>query len=54
MFSFLQKVPGLVKDGQPKYIPVKKFIGRLEKVASDEVECIVSGRKSAEKIALTM
>ena len=54
MSSFLQEVPGLVKDRQPKYIPVKKFIGRLEKFASDEVECIASGGKSAEKIAFTM
>ena len=48
--AFLQKVPGLIKDGKLKHIPVKKFDGGLEKVVSDGFEYIDKGKVSAEKI----
>jgi len=48
--AFLQKVPGLVRDGKLKHIPVKKFDGGLEKVVSDGFDYIAKGKVSAEKI----
>ena len=48
--AFLQKVPGLIRDGKLKHIPVKKFDGGLDKVVSDGFEYIASGKVSAEKI----
>jgi len=48
--AFLQKLPGLVKDGKLKHIPVKNFDGGLEKVVSDGFEYIATGKVSAEKI----
>ena len=48
--GFLQEVPGLVKDGKLKHIPVNKFDGGLEKVVSDGFDYIAKGKVSAEKI----
>ena len=48
--AFLLKVPGLVKDGKLKNIPVKKFDGGLDKVVSDGFDYIAKGKVSAEKI----
>lgn len=48
--AFLQKVPGLIRDGKVKHIRVKKFDGGLEKVVSDGFEYIATGKVSAEKI----
>ena len=52
--AFLQKVPGLVKDGKLKHIPVKKSDGGLEKVVSDGFDYIGSGKVSAEKVVYTV
>lgn len=51
--AFLQTVPGLIKDGKLKHIPVKKFDGGLESVR-DGFEYIASGKVSAEKIVYTV
>jgi len=48
--AFLQRVPGLVRDGKLKHIPVNKFDGGLEKVVSDGFDYIAKGKVSAEKI----
>ena len=48
--AFLQKVPGFIRDGKLKHIPVKKFDGGLEKVVSDGFDYIATGKVSAEKI----
>ena len=48
--AFLLKVPGLVKAGKLKNIPVKKFDSGLDKVASDGFDYIAKGKVSAEKI----
>lgn len=52
--EFLQKVPGFIKDGKLKHIPVKKLDGGLEKVVSDGYEYIASGKVSAEKIVFVV
>lgn len=52
--GFLQKVPGLVRDGKLKHIPVKKFDGGLEKVVSDGFDYIAKGQVSAEKIVFVV
>ena len=52
--AFLQRVPGLVRDGKLKHIPVKKFDGGLGKVVSDGFEYIAQGKVSAEKIVFTV
>ena len=52
--AFLQKVPGLVRDGKLKHIPVKKFDGGLEKVASDGFEYVGGGKVSAEKVVFAV
>jgi len=52
--AFLQEVPGLVKDGKVKHIPVKKFDGGLDKVFSDGYEYIASGKVSAEKLVFVV
>jgi len=51
---FLQKLPGLVKDGKLKHIPVKKLDGGLEKVVSDGYEYISQGKVSAEKLVFVV
>ena len=48
--AFLQRVPGLIRDGKLKHIPVNKFDGGLEKVVSDGFDYIAKGKVSAEKI----
>jgi len=48
--AFLLKVPGLIKAGKLKNIPVKKFYGGLDKVVSDGFDYIAQGKVSAEKI----
>ena len=52
--AFLQEVPGLVKDGKVKHIPVKKCDGGLDKVVSDGYEYIASGKVSAEKLVFVV
>jgi len=52
--AFLQEVPGLVKNGKLKYIPVKKLDGGLEKVFSDGYEYISAGKVSAEKLVFVV
>ena len=52
--AFLQRVPGLVRDGKLKHIPVKKFDGGLGKVVSDGFDYIAQGKVSAEKIAFAV
>jgi len=52
--AFLQNVPGLVRDGKLKHIPVKKFDGGLEKVVSDGFEYIAKGQVSAEKLVFVV
>ena len=48
--AFLQRAPGLIRDGKLKHIPVNKFDGGLEKVVSDGFDYIAKGKVSAEKI----
>lgn len=52
--AFLQKVPGLIRDGKLKHIPVKKFDGGLEKVFSDGFDYIAGGKVSAEKVVFAV
>jgi hypothetical protein len=52
--AFLQKVPGLVKDGKLKPTPIKKFEGGLEKVFSVGYKYLAEGKASAEKVVFTL
>ena len=52
--AFLRKVPGLVKDGKLKPIPVKKFGGGLEKVYSDGYKYLAEGKVSAERVVFAL
>ena len=52
--AFLRKVPGLVKDGKLKPIPVKKFGGGLGKVYSDGYNYLTEGKVSAERVVFTV
>lgn len=53
--QFLQKVvPGLIKEGKLKHIPLKEFDGGLDKVVSDGFEYIKSGKVSAQKVVFTV
>ena len=52
--AFLQEVPGLVKSGKLKHIPVRKFDGGLDKVFSDGYEYIAMGKVSAEKVVFVV
>ena len=52
--AFLQEVPGLVKNGKVKPIPVKKLDGGLDKVVSDGYEYIATGKVSAEKLVFVV
>lgn len=52
--AFLQKVPGLVKEGKIKPAPVKKLEGGLEKVFSDGFKYFAEGKVSAERVVFTL
>jgi len=52
--AFLQEVPGLIKNGKVKHIPVKKLDGGLDKVVSDGFEYIATGKVSAEKLVFVV
>lgn len=52
--AFLQEVPRLVKNGELKHIPVKKFDGGLDRVVSDGYDYISGGQVSAEKVVFAV
>jgi len=52
--GFLQKVPGLVKEGKVKPAPVKKLEGGLEKVFSDGYKYLADGNVSAERVVFAL
>ena len=52
--AFLQKVPGLVKDGQLKPTPVKKLGSGLENVYGDGYKYLAEGKASAERVVFTL
>lgn len=52
--AFLQKVPGLVREGKLKPAPVKKLGGGLEHVFSDGYKYLADGKVSAERVVFAL
>ena len=53
--AFLQqKVPGLVREGKVKTVPVRKLEGGLEKVYSDGYKYLADGKVSAERVVFAL
>jgi len=52
--AFLQTVPGLVKEGKVKTVPVRKLGSGLEKVYTDGYKYLADGKVSAERVVFAL